>query len=106
MKPEEDADVILMLEFQKGRKSSFDKLFQKFHRPLINYVNRFMGVSCLPIPRLSNDLLGGQSEHLGGPDSPGAVSGIRRRVASILQLADCQHPDFCIDERQSSFRNH
>jgi len=40
---DEDADAQLMLGFQKGQRSCFDQLFQKYKRPVINFAYRFTG---------------------------------------------------------------
>lgn len=41
-----DPDVTLMLEFQKGGKASFEKLMTKYYKPLLNFINRFVGNVC------------------------------------------------------------
>ena len=36
-----DPDVILMLEFQKGDKASFEKLMEKYYKRILNFAYRF-----------------------------------------------------------------
>lgn len=38
-----DPDVLLMLEFQKGDKASFEKLMEKHYRHVLNFIYRFVG---------------------------------------------------------------
>ena len=38
-----DPDARLMVLFQKGDRPSFEKLFEKYHRPLLNFCFRILG---------------------------------------------------------------
>lgn len=38
-----DPDVILMLEFQKGDKASFEKLMERNYKRIFNFIYRFVG---------------------------------------------------------------
>ena len=40
---EQDPDVRRMLAFKAGSEGAFEELFEKYKRPLINYIYRFMG---------------------------------------------------------------
>ncbi len=40
-----DPDVILMLEFQKGQKASFEKLMERNYKKVFNFIYRFVGNS-------------------------------------------------------------
>lgn len=39
----EDEDIKLMLGFQKGDESCFNKILSKYEKPLINFIYRFIG---------------------------------------------------------------
>lgn len=38
-----DPDVVLMMEFQKGNKASFEKLMERNYRRIYNFIYRFVG---------------------------------------------------------------
>jgi RNA polymerase sigma-70 factor (ECF subfamily) len=38
-----DPDVQRMLQFQKGERAAFEALFEKYHRPILNFCFRFLG---------------------------------------------------------------
>lgn len=40
---EQDDDIGLMLAFQKGDESCFEKILNKYEKPLINFIYRFVG---------------------------------------------------------------
>ncbi len=40
---EQDPDVKRMLAFKEGSEGAFEELFQKYKKPLINYIYRFVG---------------------------------------------------------------
>jgi len=40
---ENDLDAKLMLKFKQGDRSAFDALFEKYKKPLLNYIYRFSG---------------------------------------------------------------
>jgi len=39
----EDDDIGLMLNFQKGDESCFSEILNKYEKPLINFIYRFIG---------------------------------------------------------------
>jgi len=40
-----DPDAQRMLQFQKGDQKAFEELFEKYHRPILNFCFRFLGNS-------------------------------------------------------------
>lgn len=38
-----DPDAQRMLQFQKGERAAFETLFEKYHRPVLNFCFRFLG---------------------------------------------------------------